>query len=124
LPWGRCKGDGPQSFVFGRKILLGLQASKCYGMRRGWGGERRRKVNTEKPNTRGKITFLTSLLFKKDQQKYQTLPSPAEEVFKSLYFFSSTLLFCCILHSPTPLRKLHRAETTCYDQPSEQRSCL
>lgn len=46
-------------FIFGRKILVCLQASKCYGTRGGGVEKRRRKENAEKLN-RWKFTFLTS----------------------------------------------------------------
>lgn len=55
-------------FFSGRKALLSLQASKCYSReeRRGigagghWSWSRGRGKKTEKPNTRGKFTFLTN----------------------------------------------------------------
>lgn len=48
MPWRGAAEIDLNLLIFGRKILLGLQASKCYGMRVGQVRKRRRKEKSSK----------------------------------------------------------------------------
>lgn len=117
-------------FILGRKILLDLQASKCCGMRGGGGKGREggkkmlKSLGTPGENSLSSPVTVCNSRKSSRNTKHVLLPHPAEEVFRSSCFLSSTLLCCCILDSPSPLRKLHRAEVTCSNQLAEQRKCL